>query len=360
MKTKRRYGRQIVLPEIGETGQEKISKASVLCIGAGGLGCPALLYLTAAGTGQIGIVDFDVVDETNLQRQVLFTVGQIGQNKAEAAKERLEDLNPEIKIQAYAEELTDQNVEKLFVGYDIIIDGTDNFAAKFLINDAAVKTEKPFIYGSILGFDGQLSVFNYNNGPCYRCLFPEPPKGHIPNCAEAGVIGSVAGMIGTAQAMEAIKIIVDHESFQPLAGKLWTIDMHSMENQRLSLLKNPECPTCSKTKEDIILHYSSPVCGFIPEVTAEQVLTNKAALLIDVREDEEWNAGYIEGAQHFSLSCLMQDDDPMLSADCEIILYCQKGIRSLQAGQLLKDKGYAHVSSMTGGYEAWLKIAEQS
>ncbi|GJL85925.1 MAG: molybdenum cofactor biosynthesis protein MoeB [Micavibrio sp.] len=354
MNKKQRYERQIVLPEIGQKGQKKISNASVLCIGAGGLGCPALLYLVAAGVGHVGIVDFDTVDETNLQRQVLFTVDQIGQNKAVAAKERLNALNSEIKIQAYAEELNDKNAEDLFRQYDIIIDGTDNFSAKFLINDVAVKIGKPFVYASILGFDGQVAVFNYDGGPCYRCLFPEAPKTYVPNCAEAGVIGAVAGMIGTAQAMEALKIIVGHDSFQPLAGKLWTIDMHSMENKLLSLPKNLDCPTCSQAKDKITLQYSSSVCGVIPEVTPEQAKKNEGALIIDVRETEEWGAGHIHDAKHIALSTLMQGTIPDLPTDCEIILYCQKGKRGEHAAQILKTQGYLNVNNMVGGYEAWL------
>ena len=357
MNKKNRYERQVVLPEIGLEGQSKISAASVLCIGAGGLGCPALLYLAAAGVGHIGIVDFDVVDETNLQRQVLFTMAHVGQNKAQAAKERLEALNPEIEIQAYAEELTDQNAEKLFCNYDVIIDGTDNFSTKFLINDAAVKVGKPFIYGSILGFDGQLATFSHDGGPCYRCLFPESPKGHIPNCAEAGVIGAVAGMIGTAQAMEVLKVVAPSENFKPLAGKLWTIDMRSMENNLLALPKNPECAVCSQKGEDIILQYSSSVCSFIPEVTPEQACGKKEVILIDVREIDEWNAGHINGARHVALSGLAQGRFPDLPTDCEIILYCQKGVRSLQAAQILKVQGYTNISSMSGGYEAWLQVS---
>ena len=353
MSMKSRYERQSILPEIGQTGQDKISAAAVLCIGAGGLGCPALLYLAAAGVGRIGIVDFDTVDESNLQRQILFTVKQIGQNKAKAAKEHLEALNPEIEISAYSEELTDKNVESLFDNYDIIIDGTDNFSTKFLINDAAIKMNKPFVYGSILGFDGQVAVFNYKGGPCYRCLFPEAPKGHIPNCAESGVIGAVAGIIGTTQAMEALKIITDHKSFQPLSGKLWTIDMHSMSNRLLSLNKDAICSCCAN-KNEITLQYTSPICGFIPEVTAAQAHQNKEALLIDVRETDEWNAGHIEGARHIALSSLMQNKIPNLPTDCDIILYCQKGKRGQQAAQILKDQGCLNISNMTGGYEAWL------
>ncbi|MCB9982601.1 MAG: ThiF family adenylyltransferase [Rhodospirillales bacterium] len=356
-KTVERYKRQIVLPEIGAAGQSRISSASVLCIGAGGLGCPALLYLAAAGIGRIGIVDFDSVDESNLQRQVLFTTDQVRQNKALAAKTRLEALNPGIEIHAYPEELSDQNALGLFEKYDVIIDGTDNFAAKFLINDAAVKTGKPSVYGSILGFDGQVSSFNVHGGPCYRCLFPEAPKVHIPNCAEAGVIGAVAGMIGTTQAMEAIKIIVGHEDLQPLNGRLWSLDVRTMNNRLLRLPKNPDCTVCSHAADEIVLDYVSPVCGFIPELDAPQARGKVAALFIDVRERDEWDAGHIAGAQHFALSELVQGVSPDIQIDCEIILYCQVGIRSLQAAQILKAKGYHNVSNLAGGYKAWLKCA---
>ncbi len=348
-----RYNRQKILPEIGEAGQKKIAKASVLCIGAGGLGCPALLYLAAAGVGRIGIVDFDTVDESNLQRQVLFTTDQIGQNKAIAAQERLTALNPDIKIQAYPEALNAENAESFFTPYDVIIDGTDNFAAKFLINDAAVKTTKPFIYGSILGFDGQVAAFNVAGGPCYRCLFPEPPKGHIPNCAEAGVIGAVAGMIGTTQAMEAIKIIVGHESFAPLNGKLWTIDMHSMDNKVLTLPKNPDCHVCAKDPKDITLQHTAPICGTIPEISVVEMRRNKTALRIDVREVDEWAQGHMTGAQHFALSRLVEGDLPDIPKGREIILYCKKGMRSKQAAQIFTQKGYTNISSLRGGYDVW-------
>jgi adenylyltransferase/sulfurtransferase len=357
MKTNHRYKRQIVLPEIGIEGQGKIANTSVLCIGAGGLGCPALLYLVAAGVGHIGIVDFDVVDETNLQRQIIFTTEQIGQNKAEAATKRLTALNPNIKIQPYPEELTDKNAERLFNKYDIIIDGTDNFSTKFLINDAAIKTGKPFIYGSILGFDGQVSIFGMPNRPCYRCLFPEPPKGHVPNCTEAGIIGAVAGIVGTTQAMEAIKLIVGHESFKPLIGKIWSIDMHSMENKLLSLSKNPACAVCSKEKEEIILNYASPVCEIVSEITAKQAQQHNDALIIDVREIDEWNAGHIENSQHIALSSLMQGHTPNLPTNRDIILYCQIGQRSLQAAQILKSQGYINIINMSDGYIGWLKLA---
>ncbi|MGH1399234.1 MAG: molybdopterin-synthase adenylyltransferase MoeB [Alphaproteobacteria bacterium] len=353
---KNRYSRQEILPEIGVGGQEKIGTASILCIGAGGLGCPALLYLAAAGIGRIGIVDFDTVDESNLQRQILFTTDQIGQNKATAAKARLNALNPQITITAHQEELSDKNALTLFENYDLIIDGSDNFATKFLINDAAVKTGKAFIYGSILGFEGQVSVFNHQGGPCYRCLFPQPPSGHVPNCAEAGVIGAVAGMIGTMQAMEAIKIIVGDKSFTPLTGKLVCLDMRTMDNKTLTLPKNPDCPVCSKSPQDIALKYTSPTCGVIPQITAQDMRAHKTALLIDVRETAEWEAGHIGGAQHFALSRLTSGACPDIPKNHEIILYCQKGIRSKQAAQILQDKGYETLSSLHGGYDAWLNL----
>lgn len=350
-----RYKRQIVLPEIGASGQDKISAASVLCIGAGGLGCPALLYLAAAGVGRIGIVDFDIVDESNLQRQVLYSVDQVGVNKATAAKDRLQTLNPDIEIHAYDEELNAENIEDLFHGYDIIIDGSDNFTTKFLINDAAVKLGKPFIYGSILGFKGQVSVFNLEGSACYRCLFPEPPSGHIPNCAEAGVIGAVAGIIGTTQAMEAIKFIVGGDRFETLSGRLWTIDVRSMDTKILGLHKDRHCPICSKNKEEIKLHYTPMPCGIIPEISVQATQQDHSALLLDVREIDEWEAGHIEGAQHFALSEIMQGKSPDLAPDQEVIIYCKAGVRSLQAAQILKERGFTNLHNMTGGIDEWVR-----
>ncbi len=354
----KRYNRQTILPEIGEEGQEKLQNASILCVGAGGLGCPALLYLTAAGIGHIGIIDFDVVDESNLQRQVLFSVEQVGRNKATAAKQRLKALNPAIKITAYEEELSDKNAEKLFNKYNIIIDGTDNFSSKFLINDAAVKYNKPFIYASILGFDGQVSTFNVNNSSCYRCLFPAPPTSHIPNCAEAGIIGAVAGIIGTTQAMEAIKLIVNHESFKPLIGKLWTLDLHSMENKVLSLPKDSSCPVCSINKEDITLEHSPRKSAAITKISPEDAQKRTNALLIDVREQNEWDAGHVKGAQHIALSKLQAGYQPDIPKDQEVILYCLKGMRCLQAAEILEKSGHSNLHNVIGGYHDWPKEEE--
>lgn len=349
-----RYKRQITLPEIGLDGQEKLAHARVLCVGAGGLGSPALLYMAAAGIGHIGIIDFDMVDESNLQRQVLFTTDEVGGPKAVHAKARLQALNPEIEIIVYEEELTAENAPDLFQTYNIILDGTDNFETKFLINDAAAKYKKPWVYGAIQGFDGQASVFDAQCGPCYRCLYPEKPKARIANCAEAGVIGAVAGLIGVTQALQVIQLVTGHESFEPLIGKLWTLDTKTMRTRLLNIPKNPDCPVCSKNLNDFVLSYSSPVCGFIPELTPQQVRQKSEFCLIDVRENEEWEQGGIEGARHWPLSRMLSGDTPDLPKETEIILHCQKGIRSLQAAQILKEHGYCDVYSLSGGYEAWV------
>ncbi len=348
----KRYKRQTVLPEIGEEGQQKLLQSSVLCIGAGGLGSPALLYLAAAGVGKIGIVDFDAVDESNLHRQILFTTDSVGGKKTNLAKEKLHALNPEIVIETYLDGLDADNVSTLLQSYDIIIDGTDNFETKFLINDACVKYKKPWIYGAIQGFEGQASVFDVRQGPCYRCLYPEKPKARIQNCAEAGVIGAVAGLVGVTQALQVIQLITGHDSFHPLIGKLWLLDTRTMETQLLTLAKNPDCPVCSKKKEDVILSYSSPVCGFVPELNPQDI-NIKNYIVVDVREKDELIAGVMSSSHHYPLSTLMKGIIPDFPHDKDILLYCQKGMRSLQAAQIFKEKGFLNVYSLTGGYESW-------
>lgn len=344
-----RYARQIVLPEIGEGGQNKISNASVLCIGAGGLGCPALLYLAAAGVGHIGIVDFDKVDESNLQRQTLYSTDQIGQNKAKAAKTRLEALNPEIKITALPIKLEANNAEDLFKQYDLIIDGSDNFDTKYLINDAALKTEKPWVYASILGFEGQLSVFNYQGGPCYRCLFPAKPTGQIPNCAEAGIIGALAGTIGAMQAMEAIKIIVDHKDLEPLSGKLWMIDARTHQTRILKLPKDPDCLISSRPASQINLETLN-----IKEIDTATAQTMENVLFLDVREQHEWDEGHIKGAELFPLSRIAKGELPSLPQDRTIVLYCQIGARSLYAAHLIHEAtDHPNLINLIGGFQAW-------
>jgi len=355
-----RYNSQIVLPEIGEDGQRKLGAARVLCVGAGGLGCPALFYLAAAGVGHLGIVDFDRVEIGNLQRQILFTTDQEGQNKAEAARDRLAALNPEIRITAYPVELTDKNAEELFADYDLVIDATDSFAAKYLINDAALKCGRPVIYGAISGFEGQAAVFGYKGGPCYRCLYPHPPDSYVPNCAESGVIGAVAGMTGLQQALQALQLIVAAPEFRPLSGKFWLADLRCGETRIFDLPKNPECPACAAPQE-ITLSYASPVCGAATEeITAEQAAAlcgTAEAVFIDVRETAERRGGSIENDRHCALSLLKTQGVPEdLPRGCKIILYCRSGRRSITAAQIFRAAGYLDTVSLAGGFAEWQKV----
>ena len=349
-----RYKRQVVLSEIGEVGQKKLSEASILCVGAGGLGSPALLYLAAAGIGKIGIIDQDVVDSSNLQRQVLYNESDIGKSKAIQAAQHLSHMNSEICVQTYKDVLNLDNVDALFSEYDLILDGTDNFEAKFLINDAAYKYQKPFVYGAIQGFDGQVSVFEGSSGPCYRCLYPTPPKARIANCAESGVIGAVAGLVGMTQALQAIQYIVGNKSFEPLVGKLWMIDSKTMQTRTLDIPKNTNCRICGADKENITLQYSSPICEFVPEVTVKQALEMDQAVFLDVREQDEWDEEHINKARHWPLSKLVNNKMPDMDKNYDIVLYCQKGMRSQQAAQIMKSHGFLNVYNLSGGYDDWI------
>jgi adenylyltransferase/sulfurtransferase len=354
MKDSNRYSRQTILPEIGETGQEKIGAAHVLVVGAGGLGCPSLLYLAAAGVGTIGIIDNDKVDISNLQRQVLFDTKDAGSSKAKAAKARLETCNPDISITCFTERLDASNALQIMGGYDVIVDGTDNFAAKFLINDAAVKLGKPVVYGSILGFEGQASVFWAKEGPCYRCLYPAPPSGYVPNCAEAGVIGALAGIVGSVQTMEVIKLIAGGEALRPLIGKLWVTDARTMQTSNFAIPKNPACPVCSKNPEEIILKDEAQPCSAaMHEVSINDV--GDHALFVDVREKDEWDAGHIEGAVHLPLSGLMAGKKAELMKASEYIVYCAKGVRSRKAIEILEAQGVHGALNLTGGYDGLRK-----
>lgn len=348
-----RYQRQMSLPEIGERGQKKLFLSSVLCIGAGGLGSPALLYLAAAGVGRIGIIDFDRVDESNLQRQVLFSTEDIGKQKAQSAAEKIKKLNPTIKVEYYDQELDIEKAKDLFPSYDVILDGTDNFETKFLINDAAVKFDKPWVYGAIQEFDGQVSVFNHKGGPCYRCLQNEKPKSRIKSCAENGVIGAVAGIIGVVQALQAIQIIIDYPEWELLAGKIWTLDTRTMQTRMLTLKKNLACQICSADKDSITLRYAHTACDTVVEVPVTTLTHRSNYTLIDVREEIEWQKGHIEGAILWPLSKLQAGDLPDIPKTRDIILLCQRGIRSKQAAHILKGHGLTNVFSLTGGYEAW-------
>ncbi len=354
-----RYSRQIILPEIGIEGQKCLHNASVLCIGAGGLGSPALLYLAAAGVGRIGIVDDDCVDVSNLQRQILFNEEDVGQRKVDVAQCVLQAMNTHITIKPYATRFTAENAEHLLQNYDVVIDGTDNFASKFLINDACVKYKKPLIYGSILGFEAQVSVFSATHGACYRCLHPEPPKGHIPNCAEAGVIGAMAGIAGTVQALEAIKMLLGVEwcaahNLQPLLGRVWLLDARSMDVCTLTLHKNPNCPVCSKPHDEIVLHAEVQVCvdHNIGSISMAELNAFEGAHIIDVREPHECAQGMIEGAENIPLEQLLQGHE--LPRNCPLIIYCQHGMRSQRGAQHLLERGYQDVMHIEGGYAQFL------
>lgn len=346
-----RYQRQVVLPEVGQAGQDKIARARVLCVGAGGLGSPALLYLAAAGIGHIGIADHDRVEETNLQRQILFTEADIGRPKALAARERLLALNSRIDVTAYEEGLHVGNAEALFSAYDIIIDATDNFPAKYLINDAALKCHKPWIYGAIQGFEGQVSVFDASQGPCYRCLYPEAPRAPVLNCAESGVMGAVAGVVGTMQAMQVIQLVLGEEGFEPLQGKLRVVDLHTITTHTFKLEKNKSCPLCTTPAAEIRLSYAPLVC--VAEVSPAQLAYNAAILLVDVREAAERTLGHIDGDIHFPLSRLEAGQPFTASKTAEIVVYCQQGIRSRKVAALLRQQGYTKVSSLAGGYGSY-------
>lgn len=347
MSTQERYQRQMILPEIGEAGQAALASASVLVVGAGGLGCPVLQYLAAAGVGRIGIIDGDRVEASNLQRQILYTDADIGALKAEAAARRIQAMNADVIVDIYPQKLDAEQAEKLFPLYDVIVDGTDNFTAKFLINDAGVKFGKPVVYGAIYRFGGQVAVFDSAKaGPCYRCLFPEPPRGHIPNCAEAGIIGALAGMVGTTQALQVIAVIVGSPDFEPLCGKLWTIDGLSMKTRAMALARDPDCRACSDRGHDMKLE------GPIEEIEAD-ALADDVCRLVDVREDHEWQAGHIDGAVHVPLSGLLAGQDVDLPQDKPLVLYCHLGVRSQQAGEILRAKGYKNLHSLRGGIEAY-------
>jgi adenylyltransferase/sulfurtransferase len=357
-----RYARQIILPEIGQEGQERLAHTRILCVGAGGLGSPALLYLVAAGVGHIGIIDADMVDESNLQRQILFNEMDIGISKASCAKAKLSSLNSSTNFEIYEERLTSINSHNIIPNYDIIIDCSDNFQTKFLISDSVVKYQKVMIFGAIQGFDGMASVFDFRpvqkTSPCYRCLIPSTPRSSIQNCAEAGVIGAVAGIIGTTQALQAIQISVGHKSFSPLVGKIWTINMTTMDVSTHILNKSPTCPICHTNKEAIVLQYTSPTCGIIPEISPSQITKEHDTVLIDVREQQEWDSGHIPGAMFFPLSALSSGNIPALPQDKCIIVYCQTGRRSQSASILLKEYGYQNVRNMKGGYAYWCSMNE--
>ncbi|HEV3482831.1 MAG TPA: molybdopterin-synthase adenylyltransferase MoeB [Candidatus Acidoferrales bacterium] len=360
-----RYSRHLIMPEVGMEGQLKLKKAKVLCIGTGGLGAPLGLYLAAAGVGRIGLVDFDSVDFTNLQRQVLFGTSDVGRPKITAAADRLRNLNPEIQIDAYEAQLTSENALELFKDYDIIVDGTDNFPTRYLVNDACVILGKPNVYGSIFRFEGQITVFGYPDGPCYRCLYPEPPPpGLVPSCAEGGVLGVLPGIVGTIQAAETLKLIIGKG--QPLVGRLLLFDALAMKFRELKLRKNPECPACGTHPTVTKLIDYVQFCGIrgeeapstvtnIPEITPRDL---KARLdkgddlyILDVREPHEYDICNLNG--HLIPLGELPQRVHELDSSREIVAHCRSGKRSADAVDFLQKAGFRKIWNLKGGILAW-------
>jgi len=354
-----RYSRHIILSEIGQKGQDQLLRAKVLVVGAGGLGCPVLQYLTAAGIGTIGVIDFDVVEASNLQRQILFGTSSLGKNKALMAKERLEDLNPTIKINAYPEALTKNNALELFEKYDIIVDGSDNFGTRYLINDAAVLTDKPVVYGAIYKFEGQVSVFNYKNGPSYRCLFSNPPKkGAVANCSEVGVLGVLPGIIGVMQANEVIKIVLNFDHV--LSGKLLCYNAKTTQITTLKITK-----TTSEFEKVIDKKLNSTDYGVdtncasqVPEISTEEAFDNANTLFIDVRELHEQPKLEVSNCIQIPLSQFEHHLD-QINTNAELVVFCHSGVRSKSAISILQKHNINNCYNLKGGMIAvseFLKI----
>jgi len=362
-----RYSRHLILPEVGLRGQKRLLESKVLIIGAGGLGCPIAQYLAAVGVGTIGLVDFDRVDESNLQRQVLFTTHDVGRLKVEVAAERLRAMNPDVQVRTYPVRITSENALDIMKDYDVIIDGTDNFPTRYLTNDASVFLGKPYIYGSIFRFEGQVTVFKPKEGPCYRCLFPEPPPpGLVPSCAEGGVLGVLPGVIGLIQATEAIKLIVG--TGEPLIGRLLLYDALDMSFRTVRIRRNPDCVVCGDRPTVTQLIDYEAFCGVRPDVNEAayaDIQVNPVdvklrleqgddLILIDVREPFEYEIARIEGARLIPLTefvLRLPELEPY--KDKEIVVYCHRGGRSLMAAQILLARGFQKVRSMYGGIDAW-------
>jgi adenylyltransferase/sulfurtransferase len=399
----RRYGRHLIMPEMGIEGQKRLKASSVLLIGTGGLGSPLALYLTAAGVGRIGLVDYDTVDETNLQRQIIHGYSTVGVSKIESAARRMRDLNPDIQIDKYEVPLTSENALQIMEPYDVIIDGTDNFPTRYLVNDACVKLGKPNVYGSILRFEGQLSVFYAKEGPCYRCMFPEPPPpGLVPNCAEAGVLGVLPGTIGTMQATEAIKLITGIGD--PMIGRMLLYDALEMSFTQIKVRKNPNCPVCGVPHEQVQLIDYEQFCGVpahdhapaeaangngngsaekpIPQISAktlkQRIDAGEDLFVLDVRNPEEWEIATLEdvvpvtyipkpqiiiAVDEIKAGRKRREDTVVgrIPRDREVIVHCRSGVRSTDVIKALRALGYnpERLVNMEGGILAWAKQVDQ-
>lgn len=370
----RRYSRHLIIPDVGKTGQRRLKNARVLCVGAGGLGSPALMYLAAAGVGTLGIIDYDVVDESNLQRQIIHGQSDVGRPKAVSAMETVSEINPLVNVVLHQERLDSDNAMRIFEPYDLIVDGTDNFATRYLVNDVCVLLGKPYVWGSIYRFDGQASVFWAEHGPCYRCLYPEPPPpGMVPSCAEGGVLGVLCATIGSIQVNEAIKLITGIG--EPLAGRLMIYDALDMTFRSVRVRKDPECPICGKNPTITELIDYEEFCGTVSEdaqrAAADSTISAsdlKSALdrgddifLVDVREPNEYEIVSIPGAVlipkgEFLSGAALE----LMPQDKRIVLHCKTGIRSAECLAVVKDAGFADAVHVGGGVLAWIKQVDPS
>jgi adenylyltransferase/sulfurtransferase len=363
----KRYSRHIIIPEVAMAGQKRLKNARVLAIGAGGLGSPTLLYLAAAGVGTLGIVEFDVVDESNLQRQIIHGQSDVGRSKAESARDSIKEINPFVNVQVHEQRLDSTNVMEIFGQYDLIVDGTDNFATRYLVNDAAVLLGKPYVWGSIYRFDGQASVFWAEHGPCYRCLYPEPPPpGMVPSCAEGGVLGVMAGTIGTFQANEAIKLITGIGD--SLIGQLVIYDALEAQVRKLRIRKDPNCAVCGENPSVTELIDYEAFCGTVSDeaqtaavgntITAPELKQKMDAgdkfELIDVREPHEWEIVKIPGAKLIPKDKILSGEAfAEIPQDRQTILYCKSGVRSAEALSALHKAGFSNAVHVGGGVTGW-------
>ena len=368
----KRYSRHLIMPEVGMEGQRKLKQSSVLCVGAGGLGSPLALYLAAVGIGRLGIVDFDVVDFSNLQRQILHSTRDVGRKKLESAREKLELLNPNVKVETHESRLTSENALDLLEQYDIIADGTDNFPTRYLVNDACVLTGKPNVYGSIFRFEGQASVFAAGEGPCYRCLYPEPPPpGLVPSCAEGGVLGILPGLVGIIQATEVVKLVLGKGDL--LVGRLLLFDALGMKFRELKLHKNPDCPVCGDNASIKTLIDYEEFCGITPgtidrgssmeEISAtalkEELDEGKEIFVLDVRNPMEYEICHIEGSYLIPLDQLLNRLNELDSAR-DIVVHCRSGGRSATAIKMMQEMGFQKLRNLEGGILAWAEEVDPS
>lgn len=364
----RRYSRHLIIPDVAMDGQKRLKNAKVLCVGAGGLGSPALLYLAAAGVGTLGVVDFDTVDESNLQRQIIHGQSDVGRPKAESARDSVREINPYVEVRVHNEPLTVDNVMEIFAGYDLIVDGTDNFATRYMVNDAAVLLNKPYVWGSIYRFDGQASVFWSEHGPCYRCLYPEPPPpGMVPSCAEGGVLGVLCASIGSVQVNEAIKVLTGIG--EPLVGRLLVYDALEMSYRTIKVRKDPNCPLCGENPtQTALLEDYEDFCGAVSDEATDAVRgstisatelkewmdAGKDFMLVDVREPAEFEIIRIPGSTLIPKGDILSGEAlSTLPQDRQIVLHCKSGVRSAEALAALKAAGFADAVHVQGGVLAW-------